>query len=79
MTPVDYVARTVVAAAFHPPRDPLGVVQITSHRRLSFNDYLSSLEAYGYEVKETAYTQWRDHLQQYADDMSAKGGEAHAL
>ena len=78
MTPVDYVARTVVAAAIHPPRDPLGVVQITSQRRLSFNEYLSSLEAYGYPVKGTSYTKWRELLEQYVDSMGAYK-EVHAL
>ena len=79
MTPVDYVARTIVAAAFHPTQDTLSVVQVTSQRRLTFNEYLSTLETYSYSVKETSYAKWRESLEQYVESMEEGGKEVHAL
>ena len=76
MVPVDHVARLVVAASLSPPTEPLGVAQVTSHPRLTFREYLSSLEKYGYSVPEVPYEQWRTSLQEYAADDSK---ERHAL
>lgn len=75
MVPVDHVARLVVAAAFQPPSTKLGVVHVTSHPRLTFNDYLSSLQQYGYDVPEVPYKQWRDSVEAFVE----KGEEEHAL
>ncbi|KAF2153299.1 large subunit of alpha-aminoadipate reductase [Myriangium duriaei CBS 260.36] len=75
MVPVDHVARLVVAAAFYPPEQRPGVVHLTSHPRLTFNDYLSSLQQYGYDVPEVPYKQWRDSVEAFVE----KGEEEHAL
>jgi len=78
MVPVDHVARVVVASAFHNPVSPLGVAQVTSHPRLYFNEFLSTLEHYGWQVPEVDYHTWRTLLEKYVDN--AQGGmEDHAL
>ena len=74
MVPVDHVARTVVACAFHPPVSPTGaakeaagvtVTHITGHPRLRFNQYLSALQTYGYEATLTDYVPWASSLEHY--------------
>ncbi len=77
MVPVNYVARVVVAAALHPPKTPLGVAQITSHPRLTFSQYLATLESYGYNVPEVDYSTWSKKLQEYA--AAEDGRDQHAL
>ena len=67
MVPVDHVARLVCSIAFHPPQSTPGVCHLTSHPRLTFNDYLASLEAYGYEVPKVSYSKWRDSVEQYVE------------
>ena len=80
MVPADHVARVVVAGAFHPPVAPLGVVHVTSHPRLHFNEFLSALAHYGYNVREVDYSAWRDQLEKYvADGPIEKDYEQHAL
>ncbi|KAE8442048.1 large subunit of alpha-aminoadipate reductase [Mollisiaceae sp. DMI_Dod_QoI] len=76
MVPVDHVARTVIAAALSPPKTPLGVAQTTSHPRLTFSQYLATLESYGYDVPEVEYSVWSKKLQEYAGE---EGKEQHAL
>lgn len=68
MVPVDHVARVVVASAFHPQYSVLGVVQVTSYRRLQFNEYLSALEHYGYTCPEVDYQTWKVSLEEYVSD-----------
>ncbi|KAG8626485.1 hypothetical protein KVT40_005430 [Elsinoe batatas] len=75
MVPVDHVARLVAATAFNPPSTKPGVVHVTSHPRITFNDYLSSLQQYGYDVPEVPYKQWRDAVEAFVE----KGEEEHAL
>ncbi|KAH8601045.1 L-aminoadipate-semialdehyde dehydrogenase large subunit [Bisporella sp. PMI_857] len=76
MVPVNHVARVVVAAAFSPAKSPLGVAQVTSHPRLTFSQYLATLESYGYNVPEVDYSTWKKKLEEYA---AAEGKEQHAL
>ena len=70
MVPVDHVARTVVASAFHPLLSPLGVVQVTSHPRLRFYEYLATLEEYGYQAAEVEYSVWRAAVEKYIDSAA---------
>ena len=68
MVPVDHVARTVVACAFHPPSSSKGgvsVAQITGHPRLRFNQYLSTLTTYGYTADLTDYVPWASSLEHH--------------
>ncbi|PGH27777.1 L-aminoadipate-semialdehyde dehydrogenase [Polytolypa hystricis UAMH7299] len=74
--PVTQVARIVVAAATHPPVSPLGVVQVTSHPRLKFNEYTRALETYGYTVPQVPYETWSATLKEYVVDTNK---EDHAL
>jgi L-aminoadipate-semialdehyde dehydrogenase len=74
--PVTRVSRIVVAAALHPPTEPLGVVHVTSHPRLTTNDWLGALEAYGYSLPKISYAEWCDKLSAYVADAK---NEEHAL
>ncbi|PKS10957.1 hypothetical protein jhhlp_002716 [Lomentospora prolificans] len=74
--PVTQVARIVVASALHPPTTPLGVVQVTSHPRLTMNQWLAVLETYGYPVPQVPYPEWSAKLRDYVSDPSR---EEHAL
>jgi len=76
MVPVNHVARVVVAAAFSPAKTPLGVAQVTSHPRITFSQYLATLEVYGYDVPEVDYSVWSKKLEEYATE---EGKEQHAL
>ncbi|CAG8975772.1 hypothetical protein HYALB_00009292 [Hymenoscyphus albidus] len=79
MVPVNHVARVVIAAAFSSPKTPLGVAQVTSHPRLTFSQYLATLETYGYEVPEVEYGVWKKKLEDYAAAAAEDGREQHAL
>lgn len=75
MVPVDHVARVVVAAAFSPPTSTLSVCQVTSHPRLTFNEFLRTLQLYGWDVSEVNYDRWRESLDVFVE----RGTEPHAL
>lgn len=68
MVPVDHVARAVVAAALHPPRAPLGVVQITSRPRMLWSDFLACAETFGYQTPEVPYAQWRELVEEHVGE-----------
>ena len=70
MVPVNHVARTVVACAFHPPTSGVGVAQITGHPRLRFNQYLAALQTYGFAAKLTDYVPWASSLEHYVSTHS---------
>ena len=80
--PVNHAARCVVASAFFPIPTPIGVhvVHVTGHPRLRMNEFLSSLEFYGYRVPEVRYDVWKDELEKYVSAGSQeKDQEQHAL
>jgi L-aminoadipate-semialdehyde dehydrogenase len=82
MVPVTHVSRVVVASSFSPPVSPLGVAQITSHPRITFNDYLGALSAYGYSVPQIPYAQWKARMGSYVagtGDFADPAREDHAL
>jgi L-aminoadipate-semialdehyde dehydrogenase len=76
MVPVNHVARLVVASALSPPKTPLAVAQVTSHPRLTFSEYLATLQTYGYDVPEVEYSVWKKKLEEYA---AQEDKEQHAL
>lgn len=76
MVPVDHVARLVAASTFNPPDSKTGVIHVTSHPRITFNDYLSSLQQYGYNVPDVNYKEWRDRIEKYVEGDEK---EEHAL
>lgn len=65
---VAHVARVIAASTFHPPVEPLGVAQITSHPRLTSNEFLGALETYGYRVPKVDYPTWRESANRYVAD-----------
>lgn len=75
MVPVDHVARVVVAAAFSPAKSNLGVCQVASHPRLTFNEFLGTLQLYGFDVPEVDYDTWRASLSNFVEGSR----EPHAL
>lgn len=79
MVPVDHVARLVTAAAFNPPKTAPGVCHVTSHPRMTFNEYLSTLEAYGYKTPLVSYDEWRSTLERYVEDDGSSDREELAL
>ncbi|QBM87771.1 aminoadipate-semialdehyde dehydrogenase precursor [Metschnikowia aff. pulcherrima] len=71
MVPVDHVARVVVATALHPPqRDHLAVAHVTGHPRITFNQFVGSMRAYGYAVERTDYPTWRSALEKFVVEES---------
>jgi L-aminoadipate-semialdehyde dehydrogenase len=77
MMPVDGVARICVAAAASPP-DVLRVLNSTS-RTMTFDQYLSSLNTYGYDVPRVPYEVWKAKLQDYVMTTTEAKREEHAL
>ncbi|KAK3938645.1 hypothetical protein QBC46DRAFT_161602 [Diplogelasinospora grovesii] len=75
--PVTQVAKIVVASGLHPPTEPLGVVQVTSHPRLTLNEWIGTLEAYGYQLPKVEYAEWAEKVKEYVNSTEEK--EEHAL
>jgi L-aminoadipate-semialdehyde dehydrogenase len=71
MVPVDHVARVVVATALHPPvSEELAVAQVTGHPRIKFNEYLGTLNDYGYGIHIRDYPTWRSSLEKFVVEDS---------
>lgn len=79
MVPVDHVARVVIASAFYPPRPELSVAHVTSHPRLRFNQFLGTLQTYGYDVPQIDYVPWSSSLEKYVSEGSQDKIAQHAL
>ncbi|KAJ5093921.1 NRPS-like protein biosynthetic cluster [Penicillium angulare] len=77
--PVTHVSRIVVASVLHPPVAPLGAVQVISHPPLTTNEWLGSLETYGYNVPQVPYREWCNLLHNYVADESNTGSKELAL
>ncbi|KAJ5219973.1 NRPS-like protein biosynthetic cluster [Penicillium chermesinum] len=77
--PVTHVSRVVVASLLHPPVEPLGVVQVTSHPRLTTNQYLGALETYGYNTPQVPYREWCTLLHNFVANDSNTGSKELAL
>ena len=78
--PVAQVSRIVVAAVFHLPDvlgEPMGVAQVTSHPRLTLNEWMAALEVYGYPVPIVPYQAWCRRIKEYVDDDTEE--DDHAL
>ncbi|KAL3953375.1 hypothetical protein ACCO45_013318 [Purpureocillium lilacinum] len=67
--PVKQVARITVAAALQLPA-------LTSHPRVTLNDWIGALEVYGHSVPRVPYREWCDRVVDYIGDTSK---EEHAL
>lgn len=78
--PVTQVNRIVVSAAFQLPEavgQPMAVVQVTSHPRLTLNDWMGALEVYGYAATRVPYQDWATKVKEYVSDDAQS--EPHAL
>ena len=77
--PVTQVSRIVIAAVFHLPAalgQTLGIAQVTSHPRMTMNDWIGALENYGYSVPVVPYQEWCTKVTDYVSDDTK---EEHAL
>ncbi|KAI4141088.1 MAG: hypothetical protein L6R39_005509, partial [Caloplaca ligustica] len=80
MVPVNHVARCVVACSLHPDASSemnVTTAQITAPTpRMTFTDFASTLQRYGYPVPLTSYPEWRDKLVEYVESSSRTSEEA---
>lgn len=77
--PVSRVSAIVVAAAFQLPTatgQSVSVAQVTSHPRLTLNEWIGAAEAYGYLSPLVPYQDWRAKVISYVEDEAK---EEHAL
>lgn len=65
MVPVNRVAQLVNAVSFHGKSGELA--HSDAHPRLTFNEYLSVLETYGYSVPLEPYDAWKRKVEQYVE------------
>ena len=80
LVPVSYCAIVVVAASLHSTvGTSTEVVHVTPHPLLTFNDFLATLEVYGYTAPLVPYRQWRAALEKYVSSESVANRESHAL
>ncbi len=78
--PVTRVGSIVVAAAFRPLNKggpSVSVMQVTSHRSLTLNDWMAALEVYGYPVPMVSYREWCERVREFVEDDEEE--EEHAL
>ncbi|POS86947.1 hypothetical protein EPUL_001357 [Erysiphe pulchra] len=91
--PVNHVALLITAASLNPlptaispssittqPSNFVKVIHATAHPRLRMNEFLSSLEYYGYTAPEVDYDVWKKDLEIFISaGGSEKDSEQHAL
>lgn len=65
LSPVDHVARLSSLSLLRSTPDNLLVYQVTARPNVRFNDFLSALAKYGYEVRQSEYLVWRTKLEQH--------------
>ncbi|KAK0249101.1 large subunit of alpha-aminoadipate reductase [Friedmanniomyces endolithicus] len=70
MVPVTHVARLIAATAFHGEKG--SVSHVEAHPRLTFNDFLGTLESYGYKAPLSPYGEWKDKVVKYVEDGSKR-------
>lgn len=66
MVPVDHVARCTVLASIDAPSCKVAqVYHVTAKPTIRYNDLLSTLDTYGYNVAQCGYLIWRMKLEQH--------------
>lgn len=78
--PVTQVSRIVVSSALQLPAatgQSLAVSQVTSHPRVTLNEWIGALESYGYHIPIIPYKEWSGKVTAYVNDTTKK--EEHAL
>ncbi|WRT68740.1 L-aminoadipate-semialdehyde dehydrogenase [Kwoniella shivajii] len=64
--PVDHVALLAsLSTLSSSPKSSFAIAQVTGHPKIRFNDLLSALAVYGYQVKQVEYVLWRTKLEQH--------------
>ncbi|OIW34256.1 aminoadipate reductase [Coniochaeta ligniaria NRRL 30616] len=78
--PVTQVSRIVVSSALQLPSaigQSLAVSQVTTHPRITLNEWIGALEQYGYRIPQVPYKEWSEKVTAYVNDSTEK--EEHAL
>ncbi|KAJ2602780.1 large subunit of alpha-aminoadipate reductase [Coemansia sp. RSA 1722] len=65
LCPVDYVARVVVESVSQPRALSHLVYHVFNRERFRFQNLFDQMRAYGYQVRDVEYMQWRTHLMEY--------------
>lgn len=65
MVPVTHVARLLIAVALHGDKGTVSHVE--AHPRLTYNEFLSALEQYGYTAPLESYEDWRHKVVMYVE------------
>ena len=65
MVPVTHVAQKVLAAAINAENGTVSHVE--AHPRLTFNQFLATLEEFGYTAPLESYSTWKGKVEQYVD------------
>ncbi|GAO13845.1 hypothetical protein UVI_02004360 [Ustilaginoidea virens] len=74
--PVKQVSRIVVASSLCLPAaaagggETLQVAQVTSHPRLTLDEWLGALQVYGYDVPAVPYDDWCERMSRYVSDAA---------
>ena len=80
LVPVNYCANIVVAASLCSPLEhDVGVLHVTPSPQLNFNEFLETLQKYGYNAPMVPYSEWRSALEQYVSSETQEQREPHAL
>lgn len=70
MVPVPHVAKLVMGMSLKGKGGQ--VAHVEAHPRLTFNQYLGALEAYGYTVPQESYDAWRKKVETYVEAGESK-------
>ena len=77
MVPVTHVARLINAMAFWGDKGTTAHVE--AHPRLTFNEFLETLEDYGYAVPREDYASWKQKVVEYVEAEDSKREELALL
>jgi len=80
--PVTQVSRIVVSSALELPAatgSSLAVSQVTTHPRITLNEWIGALEQYGYRIPRVPYREWSERVAAYVNDAHNAAKEEHAL
>jgi len=77
MVPVTHVAQKIIATAFVGQCG--SVSQVEAHPRLTFNEFLGTLEDYGFTAPITPYPAWGRKVEQYVESSDPQQEELALL
>ena len=76
MVPVTHVAQKVLAVALQSEKP---VSHVEAHPRLSFNEFLETLEEFGYDAHIESYQIWKQKVEQYVESADTNREELALL